>query len=203
MATRTQSDLTIQPTTTEPVAKIGPNALIQTARALGDLHHGLVVQTLHDAALGDLLTNPPKHMVDEANVVALVRALTVNLGPEATSRVLSLSGAYTADYLLANRIPRPFQWVLGMVPRRTALRLLLLAVGAHAWTFAGSGTFTYDLRRDVPVLVVDSQIGPANVVRTYYAGTFRQLIHIMIDAEADVCAEQDAGGRCLTTIHFS
>jgi divinyl protochlorophyllide a 8-vinyl-reductase len=142
-------------------------------------------------------------MVAEADVAALVRALMVNIGPEATGWVMGRSGAYTADYLLANRIPGPFQWMLGLLPRRFALRLLLLAVGAHAWTFAGSGTFTYDLRAATPTLVVDSQIGPANVVRAYYAGTFRKLIHTMIDAEADVRATQDAGGLCLTTIHFA
>lgn len=202
MATRTNSTPSLH-ITSETTAKIGPNALIQTTRTLGEFHPALVVQTLHDAGLDDLLTNTPEHMVPEADVAALVRALTVNLGPEAAGRVLGQSGVYTADYLLANRIPVPFQRLLGIVPPRLALRLLLLAVGAHAWTFAGSGAFTYDLRRATPTLIVDSQIGPANVVRSYYSGTFRQLIHVMIDAGAQVQAGQDAQGRCLTTIHFS
>lgn len=200
MATRTQPNPALN---REAVARIGPNALIQTARALGELHPTLVVQTLHDAKLDGLLAAPPVHMVPEGEVAALVRALTVNLGPEAASRVLGWAGGYTADYLLAHRIPRPFQRVLAGVPRRVALRLLLLAVGAHAWTFAGSGAFTYDLRRAAPVLVVDSQIGPANVVRTYYSETFARLVRVMIDAGASVHAGTDAQGRCLTTIHFS
>jgi divinyl protochlorophyllide a 8-vinyl-reductase len=55
--------------------------------------------------------------------------------------VLREAGQRTAEYLLANRIPRPAQWLLRVLPASIGMRLLSRAMAQHAWTFAGSGHF--------------------------------------------------------------
>ena len=57
---------------------------------------------------------------------------------EAIAREMDRGGQV---YVLHNRIPRLVRRLLPKVPRRLALRLLLRAVRAHAWTFAGSADF--------------------------------------------------------------
>jgi divinyl protochlorophyllide a 8-vinyl-reductase len=80
-------------------------------------------------------------MVDERDVTDLHRALRETLDVAEVDRVAREAGERTATYLLAHRIPRPAQAVLRRLPAPLAARALLRAIGAHAWTFTGSGRF--------------------------------------------------------------
>lgn len=123
---------------------IGPNAILRVAEALA-MRRGADMQRLVFAAAGlqRHLDAPPREMVDEWEVALLQRALVAQLGPDGAADISRLAGRLTGDYLLAHRIPVAAQRGLGVLPRRVAARLLTIAIARHAWTFAGSGQFSY------------------------------------------------------------
>lgn len=125
------------------LARIGPNAITRVAEALLPLAgDGAVRRVFARAGLAAYVDTPPQAMVDEAEVLALHAALRAELGAGPARQVAADAGRRTADYLLAHRIPALAQPVLRALPAALAARLLLRAIGAHAWTFAGSGDFS-------------------------------------------------------------
>lgn len=186
-------------------ARIGPNALIQTVRALQEIC-GLAQATaiLEQGQQAHLIDYTPTEMVPEADFHALVLLLTKHLGVEQATHVLRVSGQYTARYLLHHRIPRLFQRLLKVLPRRLALALLLFAISKHAWTFVGSGTFTYHVGKATR-LTVTSGIHSNGAVCGFYGGTFATLIQQIIDVEAQVQATRCQVGedsRCEYVVLF-
>lgn len=124
-------------------ARIGPNAVIQLLAALRQAgRHDLAVQACAVAGKPEWLDQPPGEMVDERSVARLHQAVRAAMPLEAANIIMTEAGRLTADYLLANRIPRPVQFLLKCLPGMTAASILVKAISAHAWTFAGSGTFT-------------------------------------------------------------
>jgi divinyl protochlorophyllide a 8-vinyl-reductase len=104
---------------------------------------------------------------------------------------------------MAHRIPRPAQWLIRHLPARLGLRLLLSAMRANAWTFAGSGRFTVTVHRRGATLTFHAcamcrDIVSAEPVCAFYAGTFARLIGTLVSARTQVheteCLAQ--GGRC-------
>jgi divinyl protochlorophyllide a 8-vinyl-reductase len=136
--------LSTQTTFTEAgSARIGPNAVLQLTEALTRARlDGLAVQAFTLAGVTDWLAVPPSAMVDERPVARLHQALRKLAAPEQAERVLTEAGRLTADYILTHRIPRAAQALLKRAPAWLAARLLVPAIEAHAWTFAGSGRFT-------------------------------------------------------------
>ncbi len=123
-------------------SRVGPNAVIQLGHALRAQHRkALAIQVYEAAGLREWLDQPPQGMVNEGAVNQLFRALRGRLAAEEAAIVAAEAGARTAEYLLANRIPRPAHGMLRLLPEPLSARLLLRAIGANAWTFAGSGTF--------------------------------------------------------------
>lgn len=123
-------------------ARIGPNAVLQTRRALAERHGVDAVRALDaDAALPEVL---PPGMIPEAWFVRAVAALRARLPWTEAEAVLATSGRYTADYVRAHRIPRLFRALLALLPARLAVPALLAAIRRHAWTFAGAGTFSVE-----------------------------------------------------------
>lgn len=179
-------------------AKIGPNSLTQTVRALRESYdEAQVAAILRPCGLEYLLHQTVTEMVDEESFAALVTVLADQLGPEQAQRVLHRSGQLTAGYLLQHRIPRPFQWLLKPLPHRLALKLLLAAISRHAWTFAGSGSFRYEVGQ-TPQLTVTTHIHPAEAVCGFYGGTFAHLIRVLIDgrAQMETTASWQGGQAC-------
>lgn len=122
--------------------RIGPNAIIQTAAALRERVGDPRALALVQGATGYALDAMPTEMVDEAEVNRLVRRLRAELDPALFEAVLRDSGVRTAEYLMANRIPRPVQWLMALLPAPLALRVLLAGIMRHAWTFAGTARVT-------------------------------------------------------------
>lgn len=123
--------------------RVGPNAVIQLARALQSWHGEARAREVFAAAgVPDLLDQPPDAMVDERVVAALFDALHARLPAAQAAAAAADAGARTAGYLLAHRIPGPVRVVLVRLPAWVSARLLLRAIAANAWTFAGSGAFT-------------------------------------------------------------
>ncbi|MFO1148672.1 MAG: bacteriochlorophyll 4-vinyl reductase [Alsobacter sp.] len=124
--------------------RVGPNAITRIAEALSELDgRDLCRRVFSVAGLTHHLEAPPTAMVDENDVSALNVALYECLGMRRAEAVASEAGRLTGEYLLCNRIPAAAQAVLRSLPRPLAARLLVRAIAKHAWTFAGSGTFSY------------------------------------------------------------
>jgi divinyl protochlorophyllide a 8-vinyl-reductase len=96
------------------------------------------------------------------------------------------------------------------------LRLLLPAVARHAWTFAGSGDFTFAAGRDpwVSIAVPRLRAAPdlATPVCAYYRATFQTLLRALVDpgitladmaclAHGDAACIYHIGHRTLALTH--
>lgn len=187
------------------IARIGPNALTRTVEALFACYDEAQVRQILGADHAHLIGADLQEMVDERRVIALVQRLADTIGVDAARDVLWRSGELTAAYLLAHRIPGPFQKLLKPLPPRPALRLLLWAIAQHAWTFAGSGEFKYQVgnrQRNETQLTVRSSLNPAAAASGFYGGTFNRLVHELIDTEASITTSVE-GSLCTYLIHHS
>ncbi len=171
--------------------RIGPNAVVRLAEALDALEGRQVTVRLFNAAgFGLHALTPPDDMVSEDEVTALHRQIRSDLGQKRAASVSWIAGLRTADYLLANRIPPAVQRLLKLLPRRIAAFILLKAIGAHAWTFAGSSEFRWSLGRRVTLTFTDCPLcrgGRADLPCChYYGATFERLFRELIGADAQV-----------------
>lgn len=173
------------------MSAIGPNAVTRIAEALTARQGVLTCQAVFArAGLAHRLAIPPTAMVSEREVADLYCALQEVCGPAEAAGAAAEAGRLTAEYLLANRIPKPAQFVLRHLPRRLALRLLCAAIARHAWTFAGSGRYSYALGR-VPELRLHAnpiarRRAPDPDGCHYHAAVFRQLLRALIDPAIEV-----------------
>lgn len=125
----------------EPIALIGPNAVLQlvapVVRHLGpDRQRRLFAEAGYDPLPSG------EHMLEQHGVARLHQKLREISAPDIAQRIAREAGAATGRYILANRIPAPAKSVLKLLPGKVAARLLSRAIQQHAWTFAGSGEFT-------------------------------------------------------------
>lgn len=169
------------------VGRIGPNAVTRLAEALGP---DRASEVFGRAGLSRRLVEPPGSMVPEGEVIALHRALRHLCGGDQARLVSREAGRRTALYLLEHRIPRAMQWVLRHLPAALAARVLVAAIGRHAWTFAGSGSF-----RAKPGLPLCLEIAGGPIPRAgaasapvcdYYAATFETLFRTLVSPHSQV-----------------
>lgn len=163
---------------------VGPNAILQTVAALR-AHSGdsLAARTLQ-LATGRTLALLPEHPVDEREAAALMRAVRVRCGDDA-EEVLRDAGRRTGDYILRHRIPRGAQQLLRLLPTAIASHLLWRAAARHAWTFAGSGRFSFEVHwSPLRGTCVELRVDDSPLCRPYralepqcafYAGAFERL----------------------------
>jgi divinyl protochlorophyllide a 8-vinyl-reductase len=148
-------------------------------------------------------------MVDETDVSALHRALVISLGPERADPASLEAGRLTGDYLLANRIPQKAQSLLRVLPRWLAARVLLTAVAKHAWTFAGSGRFSYTFSPR-PVLRIEGspicrQLRTADPACAYFAATFERLFRRILGDDVRVTeteCESSGAAACVFRVEW-
>lgn len=168
--------------------RIGPNAAIQLAAALGETQGAAAARDVFGlAGLLRWLDQPPTDMIDQTDAAHLHAAVRTVMQGAAAQDVLAEAGRRTGDYILAHRIPKPAQALLRLLPRPLALPLLLKAVGAHAWTFAGSGKFEVHgstlLIRANPLAADCAASRPQCV---WHAHVFETLIQALADPQASV-----------------
>ncbi len=171
--------------------RIGPNAVIRLAEAVDALESKAVTKKLFIAAnLESYVHALPEAMVPEGEVTTLHRHLRSDLGAGRAASVSWIAGLRTADYLLANRIPKPVQRVLKLLPARLGAFILLKAIGAHAWTFAGTSRFTWKMGRPLTLSFEDCPLCRGDHAATpccsYYSATFERLFRELISADATV-----------------
>jgi divinyl protochlorophyllide a 8-vinyl-reductase len=174
-------------TTLTEAGRIGPNAVTRLAEALGPAG---ALHVFAHAGLAHRLADPPGRMVPEAEVTALHRAARTLLGEAAAEAAAREAGRLTAHYLLGNRIPRVLQAVLKRLPPALAARILIGAIGRHAWTFAGSGRFRVlpgtPLRLEVAGGPIPRAGAADHPVCGYYAATFETLFRALVSPRTQV-----------------
>lgn len=170
---------------------IGPNAILRVAESLRASGASAECEAVfRRAALDAYLDDPPAAMVPEDEVRRLHRALRDELGVRRAAEVAMDAGRRTGDYLLAHRIPRPVQVLLKSLPPDWSARLLLRAIGRHAWTFAGSGSFTASAGRPV-ILRIEHNPMCAGLQADepscfFYAATFERLFAELVHRRSKV-----------------
>jgi divinyl protochlorophyllide a 8-vinyl-reductase len=132
--------------------------------------------------------SPPQEMVDELEVIRLHTSVRERLASAAFHSVALAAGRGTANYLLANRIPAPAQWLLRALPAALSSRLLTAAITGHAWTFAGSGHCTVARGPPLAITIQGCAIccgaHAAVPVCDYYTATFARLFSKLVDRRA-------------------
>ena len=195
---------------TAHTGRIGPNAVIRLAEALDALESKAVTKKLFIAAnLETYVHALPQAMVPEDDVTVLHRHLRSDLGLGRAASVSWIAGQRTADYLLANRIPKPVQRLLKLLPARLSAFILLKAIGAHAWTFAGTSRFSWHMGRPITLTFEDCPLcrhdRAAQPCCSYYSATFERLFRELINADASVSETQciaAGGSACKFEIAF-
>jgi divinyl protochlorophyllide a 8-vinyl-reductase len=170
-------------------SRIGPNAITRVAEAL-TAAQGPTAAVFARAGLSHYLAQPPEEMVDERDVTALQQALRAELEHERACAVGFDAGLRTGDYLLAHRIPKPAQRILKLLPPKPASKMLLEAVAKHAWTFSGSGHFSYEIGRPVRVRIEDCPLcrgaQAEEPICDFYRGAFERLFQTLVNRRTQV-----------------
>jgi divinyl protochlorophyllide a 8-vinyl-reductase len=167
-------------------SKIGPNSIIQTVAALEAKFGKPKTETiLKNIGQGHYIGNLPTEMIEESKFHALVTGLQKEIGDTNTSSILQASGERTARYLLKVRIPGIFQKFLKLLPPRPAFKLFLFAISKNAWTFAGSGEFSYTMTRP-PEITVKVTYPTHPVVGNFYLGTFTVLLQELVNPKTKI-----------------
>lgn len=188
-----------------PQAKVGPNAVTQVAaslRALGG--DSLAKQVFLAARLETLLDAPPAQMVDQDIAARLHDTLRQTLPPADASQIAAEAGRRTADYLLANRIPRPAQWAMKLLPARLSARILLRAMAANAWTYAGTGRVSVTPGNPSVLEIADNPLAQPHCA--WHVAVFERLVRTLVAKGATVthtaCCTQGAPAcRFEITLH--
>jgi divinyl protochlorophyllide a 8-vinyl-reductase len=169
-------------------SKIGPNSIIQTVAALEERFGKTEAEAmLTRIGQGHWIGNLPTEMTDESKFHSLVCALEKEIGENRTSGILEESGRRTAAYLLRVRIPGVFQKILKLLPPGPAFSLFLFAISKNAWTFAGSGEFSYSTGKNPEIVV--RVTAPSNpVVGNFYLGTFEALLEELVNTRTKITA---------------
>lgn len=119
--------------------RVGPNAIIQTRAALIDAFDaGRARRVFSDAGIADWFDAAPNEMVWAEAVHRLNMTLLASLDGEAFDALMADAGARTGRYILKNRIASAARTLLELLPAPIASRVLLKAIRANAWTFAGN-----------------------------------------------------------------
>jgi len=175
------------PDSLDRIPRIGPNAVIQIAAATDRLDRDATRRLFRAAGLQRYLDQPPAAMIPAAEAAALHRALSRVFDTAAARAIARDAGRRTADYLLANRIPKLAQRVLHLLPATLASRILLRAIARNAWTFTGGGSFAWTPGHPAVIELRGTPIARASGFGCdYYAATFERLFRVLVHRDAVV-----------------
>lgn len=177
--------------------RIGPNAIIQLGESFA-AHQEMRRAEVIYAAAGclPLLVKPPMEMVDQTTVARLFHAVAEGMDVADAKAYLTEAGTRTGDYILANRIPRLVRLVLPLLPARLGLKVLLNAIQRHAWTFAGSGIFSFATGKHPEVKIMQNPISTALGCpwhEAVFARIFSRLIRGGVRVHETRCCGQGDG----------
>lgn len=167
----------------EPVALIGPNAVLQTVAVMeARLGREETRAILDDAQIAALPSG--EAMIPEVHALRLHRWLALH-EPIGSFGIAEDAGARTADYIIAHRIPRPAVWLLRHLPAMLAAPLLMAAIRKHAWTFIGAGEFVAESawRFTIDRTRADDAVLPPDSLFHWYAAVFTRLYRQLVDPD--------------------
>jgi len=182
-------------------ALIGPNAVLQAVPVMeARLGKAETAAILADARIAVLPTG--EQMIPEIHALRLHRWLALH-APVGCFAIAEEAGARTADYIIANRIPRPAVWLLRHLPARLAAPLLMMAITKHAWTFIGAGVFAasggwgFTIDRSH---ANDPVLPPDNLFH-WYAAVFTRLYRELVAPDC-LCRARFAGDATPMARHY-
>jgi divinyl protochlorophyllide a 8-vinyl-reductase len=120
-------------------------------------------------------------MIPEVQALRLHRWLALH-EPIGCFTIAEDSGHRTADYIIANRIPKAAVWLLRHLPAGLAAPLLMTAIRKHAWTFIGAGRFAPDgaWRFTIDRSGADDSMMPPDSLFVWYAAVFTRLYRQLV-----------------------
>jgi len=185
-----------------PRARVGPNAVVQTRAALDAQLGPEVTRSVFAAAgLARHLAAPPESMIEETEAARLFAAVYGALAPAQADAVMRDAGRRTARYLLRHRIPPLAQGLLRALPAPLAGRLLLAAIARHAWTFAGSGSFTAQGGARGSLEIADNPLSAPGCL--WHVAVFETLLRSLVHPATAVRHDHHgAGGGVLCRFEF-
>ena len=169
---------------------IGPNAVLQLIEALkaAGLYRGIPRRCSRRPGWRIWLVDPPEKMVDQRGVARLHQAIRAMSSPAEGVALMAESGRLTADYILANRIPKPAQALLKLLPPRLAAAAFVPAIKAHSWTFAGTGKFAGKAGSPTVFTLIGNPLcageRAATPVCTWHAAVFQRLFQVLVSPRA-------------------
>lgn len=164
-------------------AQIGPNAVLQLAWAMErQLGAARTAAVLCDAGLFTLPSGDA--MIAEDDAIQLHHALA-RREPDYARAIAVAAGQGTADYIIANRIPRAAAYVLRRLPAFLAAPLLMRAIKAHAWTFVGAGAFVPHgaWRFSINRKGAGDGAPPPSCLYDWYGAVFARLYQDLVSAD--------------------
>ncbi len=182
------------------IARIGPNALIQTNLVLTERLGEAEAARIFAAA--GIIRDVPDGMVPETDVRHLFDTLMTER-PDDWRFLAAEAGTRTADYIIAHRIPPVARAALRVLPRHPAARLLTRAIARHAWTFAGSGEFTARWAGGLQLTITHNPVALPGCPwhRAVFAQLFGRLAGPCIDVAHDTCCAH-GDGACVFDLSF-
>lgn len=179
-----------------PPALIGPNSVLQLVDAMERQLGHTPCRIICKAAGIDTLPDGTA-MIPESDALHLHIVLN-RLAPDQSLAIVLQSARQTADYIIANRIPRLIAALLRALPASLAAPLLMGAIRKHAWTFIGAGRFEpqgswrFSIDRTE---AGDAQLPPASAFEWYgavFARLYQQLVGPNCDCTIDPASTNSA-----------
>jgi divinyl protochlorophyllide a 8-vinyl-reductase len=184
-------------------ARIGPNALLQLVPVLERVG-GPDLREAVFAGAGVLDLPRADGLIAEGPVARVHQELRRRL-PDLAPALAREAGQRTADYIIANRIPRPVVLLLKLLPPALAAPLLTRAIARHAWTFAGSGRFEVTCDRPLTFLLHDNPVVRGehadHPLCDWHAAVFERLFRVLVSPRASV-AETECCATGATACRF-
>lgn len=173
---------------------IGPNAILQLLPVLDRLDDPeRRDRILAEAGIHELPDGTS--MIPETDAARLHRQVRLE-EPTLAAAMVADAGQGTAEYILANRIPRPVQGLLKALPPFVAARLLSKAIARNAWTFVGSGTlhtpdpWTFEITAN-PLIAGETSEA---CLCDWHVGVFQHLYRTLVTPNCR-CIETTCGAR--------
>lgn len=180
---------------------IGPNAVLQLLPLIERIGGRTKVEHMLMTA-GIYKIPDGTEMIQEGDAARLHQLLRSE-EPALAPCLATEAGRRTARYILDNRIPKPVQVVLKLLPAGPAAHLLSKAIAQHAWTFVGSGSFRvvtpwrFEIK-DNPVIRGEVSHEPLCV---WHAAVFEELYRVLVHPDCRCreteCAAEPGRDACV------
>jgi len=182
-----------------PTYLMGSNAMAHIIKTMEDnFGTGETIDFFIASRLSQYLSHPLAGRVHEEDVCRIHQHLIETYGLSHAKTLSWQAGQKSADYLLKNKISKPLRFILKRLPIRWSITLLLREISNHAWTFVGSGVFTYQVFKSITFYIESNPIcrgiRASEPICDYYAaifeGLFKNLIHPSIVVKELGCEAQ-------------